>query len=261
MTVQINARVSDELGAELDRMASERGVERGALARDILAEAVGAWKEGRAMFERPNTPGPIDLQRIAVKLHEHTTELDRLLRRTDKRDAELARRVSEDTLGVSEARGAIVSDVSARFDASIELLRGELARTREELSMVAAKSPPALTDIEHKLERIESLATRERTHQVYNIGFGQWKWPVFAGLGAFFTIIGGAAFTALAAVLPDHWLAMRQVDRLLGSGDHAICRLVEHRFGTNLSGCRIDVEGRTVVVTATAQRSGRGRVR
>lgn len=255
MTVQINARVSDALGAELDRMASERSIERGALARDILAEAVGAWKEGRAMFERPETLDPTDLRHIVARIEQHDIALDRVLRRHDKREAELAQRARDDTLGVSEARGAIVAQMGARLDDTLRGAKSELAQMREEL-IASAKAPPALAGINDRLDQIERLASRERVHQPINIGFGEWRWPVFALLAVSFLIMGGVAFELVSRMLPDRWLAIPGASRMLGGGERAVCRLIDYQYDyIGLTDCRVERTERSVTVVAERKRT------
>lgn len=255
MTVQVNARVPDEIGAALDRWASELGIERSALVRDIIAEAVQAKAEGRASFERPEMPGPADLNRIVVKLDEQTTELDRILRQNARRDAELVKSARDDTLAVSEARGAIVADVIAGLRAALEVLHGELVRTREELIALMGRLPQfaALAD---DLAQIRKLAERERTKTVYNIGLGDWRGGMLASAFIILVVMAMGFYFALAAILPSRLLATPTANRLLGGGDRGICRLIDYQYGT--TACGVQVAGREVTVTAYVPRTVRG---
>lgn len=253
---QVTSRVSEELEAALNRWAAEEGVQRSDLIRRILTESVDARREGRASFERSDAPGPADLARIVAKLDQQTTELDRILRRDAKRDAELVKSARDDTLGVSEARAAIVGDVVASLRAALEVLHGELVRTRDDLTALMV-SLPQFQAMDGRLERIEELAGRERVKRVVNTGLGEWTWPVTAVVLAVMLLFGMLGFAGLAAVLPERWIELRYASRLLGGGDRAVCRLIDYQYGTGLTGCAGKTNGRTVIFTATAPRSVR----
>jgi hypothetical protein len=229
MTVQINARVPDELASALDRVAAKRGTDRAGLLREVLAEVVDADREGRTMFERPEVPGPQDLNRLVTKLEELTTEQDRVLRQNAKRDAELLKKAREDTLGVSEARSAIASDVVGQVRPSLEAVHGELAKQREDLTR-AISSQPQFKALQATLDRIAAAAEQPKTVNTYTIGPLDWRtrWYVAAGLAAF--VLSLAIFYIVATVLPQTWLAVPTANRLLGGGDQAICALVNYQF-------------------------------
>lgn len=269
MTVQMNARVSDETGAKLDRYASKRGIERAALVRDMLDEGVAALDEGRASFERPEVPGPTDFRHMAAKVSELTTELERVLRQNAKRDAELLKSARDDTLGVSEARGAIAADVAARTRSALELIHGQLVELGEALMSVLADQPQLVAidakldgmkaDTDAKLAEITALAKRPRDLHRYDFGFGQWTGGAFAGAFAILMALSVGVFFVLAAVLPDRALAVPTGNRLLGGGDEAICTLVDRRYGTER--CKVVFGGKTVTVTARRPGTGMGRGR
>lgn len=252
---QVTSRVSDELEDALNRWASELGISRPDLIREILGEAVAAHREGRARFERPEMPGPADFQRLATKLDEQTTELDRVLRQNAKRDADLARQARDDTVGVSAARDAIAADVVSQMRAALEVIHGELVRTREELTAMMQRLPQFLA-MDARLGRIEELAGRERTAKVYNIGLGDWSGGMLASTGVIVLILGMFAYHGLAAALPERWLQIPSANRMLGGGDRAICRLVGYHYETGLADCRIRAENRTVTITSTFPRNG-----
>lgn len=243
---QVTSRVSDELEASLNRWASEEGMQRSDLIRQVLGEAVQARLEGRATFERAALPGPPDLQRLAAKLDQQSTELDRVLRQNAKRDAELTRQVRDDTLGVSSARDAIVADVVARLRTALELIHGELVKTREELTTTVERLPQ-IAAVMAKLDRIEVFTQQPRSETVNRIGPEQWAPRWFVAIGATAIMLGAVAFYALGLILPSRWVAVPAANYLLGNGDQAICALVDYRIGYRA--CRLRVSGRDMRVT------------
>ncbi|MDG6745476.1 hypothetical protein QCF01_13865, partial [Staphylococcus aureus] len=58
---QVNVRLGDEDDAALTRCAAERGVERATLAKSFVRECLDAWRDGRAVFDRPEQLGPGDV--------------------------------------------------------------------------------------------------------------------------------------------------------------------------------------------------------
>lgn len=253
---QVTSRISDDLEAALNHWAAEAGVQRADLIRQILAEATEARREGRATFERSDAPGPADLARLAAKLDTQTTELDRILRQNAKRDAELLKSAREDTLGISEARSKIVTDMTTQLRTAFDTLHRGWVQTRDELSSLM-QAPPQLPGIDAKLDRILEAARAPRTARTYNIGLGDWSGGMLMSAGLIVLTAGMFAFVALAAVLPERWLELRTANRMLGGGDRAICRLVDYHYGTGLTRCRIAVQGRTVTLTASAAKAGR----
>ena len=253
---QINARVPDDVAARLDRWASATGIDRSVLVRDILAEAVTAHAEGRASFERPEMPGPAELLRLAARLDQQSTELDRVLRQNAKRDAELMRQARADTVGVSQARDTIVADVVAAMRGALETVHGELVRSREELLSLMERLPQ-IAAVDAKLDQMLTAVREPRVVKNYNIGLGNWSGGMLAMAGLLVIIAGMFGFSFLAEVLPERWLELRYANRLLGGGDRAICRLVDYQYGTGLTGCRTTIAGRTVTVTATAPQPAR----
>ena len=141
MTVQINARVPDEVAASLDQWSSATGVERSMLVRDILAEAVTARAEGRASFERPDAVSPVDVQHLVTDLRGLRVELKRVLDQNIKRDAALVKSAREDSVGVSEARTAIVSRLAAEVQQVRDAVMGALAKLPAEQTTALAASP------------------------------------------------------------------------------------------------------------------------
>lgn len=253
--VQVTARVTEELTAALNRWAGEEGVQRSDLIRNILTEAAEARQEGRASFQRPEMPEPADLARLVTRLDAQTTELERVLRQNAKRDAELSKRAQADRIGVSDARTGIVGDIEARTGGMLETFQAELVRTRDELTALLRRLPQ-LAGIDEKLDHILVEARKPRTS--LNLGFGDWSWRKVAVVLPCVLVAGMGAFFALTVVLPGRWFGIPLADRMLGGGDQAICRLIDHQHDTGMTDCEVRVRDRLAIVRVNIpEKSGR----
>lgn len=151
---QITARISDELEAALNRWAADDGLQRADLIRNILTEAADAHRERRAMFDRPALPTPADLQHLTAEVRNLLVELNRVLRQNGKRDAELAQSAKEDAIGVSEARTAIIAQLTAEMGRLTDLLLARIADLPAG-QVAALTASPVMTGIIAALKRIE----------------------------------------------------------------------------------------------------------
>lgn len=280
---QINARVPDDIAAALDRWAADIGEQRADLIRNILTEAVGARREHRAMFDHPALPTPADFQHLTAELRKLLVELNRVLRQNGKRDSELAQSAKVDAIGVSEARTAIITQLTGEMGRLIDLLLARIAELPAE-QVAALTASPAMTDIAAALKRIEehpglkemrilqeahTIAIRTLNATIQEsikeprtiIRFLVWDrdWSgrkVAATLCATWFLCVGSYF-ALAKVLPGSWLAMPTANGLIGGGNQAICNLVNYRFST--IGCveRFDDAMKVVIETKARPLPGR----
>ena len=260
MTVQINARVPDEVATGLDRWSSATGIERSMLVRDILVEAVTARAEGRASFERPEAVSPADVRYLVTDLRGLQVELKRVLDQNIKRDAALVKSAREDSLGVSEARTAIVSRLAAEGQQVQGVVLAALAKLPAEQTSAVAASPTfaamvAALNAQAKAIRELIAATNRcfeqpRTQIRYTVWDKDWSGrTVGAALIAAWLFCVGSYFL-LAMSLPPQWLAVRSANHLLGGGDQAVCALVNYRLATD--SCRTQFEGGAERVTVRA---------
>ena len=231
---QVTSRVSDEVEAALDRWAAEEGRPRAQLIRDILIEAADAHGQGRATFDKPEGVGPKDIQHLVATVRAQQIELERVLEQNIKRDAALVRSAKEDTLGVSDARTAIVSRLVAELQQVRDLMIAQLP-----IEQVAAlTTSPAFVALGTTM-KVQEAALREhiaaanrwfeqpRTQISYTIWDKDWSGRrIGAALFAFWALSVGSYFL-LAMSLPSSWLAVRSANQLLGGGDQAICALVK----------------------------------
>ena len=258
---QINARIPDEVAAALDRWASQAGIERATLVRDVLIEAVTARGEGRASFERPETVDPADLHHLIADMRGLKIELARVLDQNAKRDAALVKSARADTVGVSEARTAIVSRLVAELQQVRDAVLDATAKLSVEHATALAASPAqaavvSAVNAQAKVLR-EYMAKADhwfgqpRTQVRYTVWDRDWSGRRVSAALAGTWSLSVASFFFLAMLLPGSWLAVRSANTLLGGGDQAICALVNYRMATD--SCRTLFEGRPgrVVVRAT----------
>lgn len=260
---QVTSRVSDELEAALDRWAAKEGRPRAQLIRDVLAEAADAHSQGRAMFAKPEAIDLKDLQHLVADIRAQQIELGRLLAQNSKRDAALARSAREDTLGVSDARTAIVSRLVAELQQVREAICAMIARLPAEQAEALAASPAfadltAAVDAQTQTSQDHAAAAKRwfeqpRTHTTYTIWDKNWSSRRVAA--ALFVFWGASiiSYFALAMALPSSWLAVRSANHLLGGGDQAICALVNYRLATD--GCRTEIGGKAMRVKVKANPS------
>ncbi|WP_174280162.1 hypothetical protein [Sphingomonas bacterium] len=249
---QINARIPDEVAAALDRWASESGVERATLVRDVLSEAVTARGQGRASFERPETVDPADVQRLIVDVRGLKMELARVLEQNAKRDAALVKSARADSVGVSEARTAIVSRLVAELQQVRDAVLDATAKLSAEQATALAASPALAAVVSavnaqakvlrEYMAKADRWFEQPRTQVRYTVWDRDWS-----GRRVGATLVGiwslcVASYFFLAMLLPGPWLAVRSANTLLGGGDQAVCALVNYRLATD--SCRTQFEGR-----------------
>ena len=123
---QLNIRLAPDHDAEFDRWASELGVERGKLARDIFTEALAARREGRARFEQPATLGPGDLIAMQATLERGVMEIDRIATTWAKHEADVRRQERDNQAALSHAQNLFIAGVPDRIFNSLNPVREEM---------------------------------------------------------------------------------------------------------------------------------------
>jgi hypothetical protein len=258
---QINARIPDEVVAALDRWASDAGIERATLVRDVLIEAVTARGQGRASFERPEAVDPADVRHLIVDVRGLKMELARVLEQNAKRDAALVKSARADTIGVSETRTAIVSRLVTELQQVRDAVLDATAKLSAEHTTALAASPAlaavvsAVNAQAKVLREVMAKADRwfeqPRAQVRYTVWDKEWSGRrVGAALVGVWSLCV-ASYFFVAMLLPGPWLAVRSANILLGGGDQAVCALVNYRMATD--SCRTQFEGRPgrMVVRAT----------
>lgn len=241
MAGQVNARLGTEDDADLTRCAAERGIERTTLAKELIREGLAAWREGRAVFDRPAELGPGDVAGMKAMLDHGLMEIDRIARDWAAHEAEVRKLERQDQLALTRARAEFIAGMPERIAATFNPIRKEMATLAERI-----EKQPRLDAIDMRLENtneaitgyheeVRQLAAEPRTTNVYNIGLGEWSRRRLAGAG-FAAVASGAVVTMVVAwLLPHQWLAAPVSNLMLGGGDRASCALIEYQYRT--SGC------------------------
>ena len=280
---QVNARLSPELNVEFDRWVNELGVTRGKLAWNIVTEALAARREGRATFSRPEQPSAVDLQHLTARINTMVTELDRVLRQNGKREAELARSAKADAVGISEARTAIVTQLTTEFRQAYNAGQVGFDTVATALITALTASPAfgALFPVLQRIERdprvdaigqrqleqgallkahtaaIASWVKQPRKQVSYTVWEEHWSGRRVGGILLSLWVTSVIVFFVIAMVLPRSWLAVRSANTLLGGGDQAVCALVDYRMATDR--CRVEIDGQAMKVVVKAEPRSKAR--
>ena len=213
---QVNARISPELNVEFDRWVNELGVTRGKLAWNIVTEPLAARREGRATFSRP----------------------------------ELARSAKADAVGISEARTAIVTQLTTEFRQAYNTGQVGFDTVATALITALTASPAfgALFPVLQRIERdprVDAISQRQleqgallkahtaaivswvkqpKTHVTYSIWNEHWSGRKMSGFFLAGWIASVVIFFVIAMILPTSWIAARAARRWR-SGSLCACQL------------------------------------
>lgn len=254
---QVNVRLGDEDDAALTRCAAERGVERATLAKLFVQECLAAWRDGRAVFDRPEQLGPGDVVAFGAKLDKAVMEIDRIAETWAAHESEMHKLEREDQLALTRARTEFIKGMPERITASLNPIKAEMAMFSERID-----KQPRLDAIDER-QREHTDALRENTaairsleqHPRTKVSYTVWDRELSgrkvgaALLGLWAVCVSSYFFAAMA--LPPSWFAVRSANYLLGGGDQAVCALVNYRLATD--SCRTQFQGRAgrIVVRAT----------
>lgn len=255
---QVTARISEDLETALNRWAADDGVQRSELIRQILTEATDARQEGRAMFDAPAAPTPVDLQHLIAGVSNLLVELDRVLRQNAKRDAALVQNAKTDGIGVSAARIAIIAQLTDEMRRLCHTVLAALAKLPTAQIAALAASPmmietaatlkrieqhPSFMDMQN-LQEAHTIAVQTlnatinrqieqpRTVNNYTVWDQDWsRRKVLVGLATVW-LVCVASYHCAARMLPVSWLAVRSAQIQMGQEPGAICAFLEYRYAT-----------------------------
>ena len=254
---QLNIRLASDHDAEFDRWASELGVERGKLARDIFTEALAARREGRASFEQPATLGPGDLIAMLAKVERAAMEIDRIATAWAKHEAGMHKLERDDQLALTRARTEFMAGLPERIHASFNPIRKEMTAMAERierqprLDAIDDKQRELVEAVKANNLAIERSGKKPAVHNSYIVWDREWPGGIIAA--ALFVVwqLCIASYLAFAMILPRSWLAVPSANLLLGGGDQAVCALVDYRMATDT--CRTEIGGKAMTVTVKAR--------
>lgn len=253
---QVNARVSEELEAALNRWAADDGQQRPDLIRRILTEALAARREGRATFKHPVTLGPGDLIAMKATLDRGVMEIDRIAKVWAKDEAGIRKQKRDDQLALTHARNEFMAGLPDRIFNSLNPIREEMLTMAERID-----NQPRLDAIDRKQQAhtdalkantaaIEHWGKKPRTHISYTVWDRNWSGRAVAAALFVAWLICIGIFYVVAMILPSSWLAVRSANVLLGGGDHAVCALVNYRMSSDTCRTEFDNQALKVVVKA-----------
>ncbi len=254
---QLNIRLAAEHDAEFDRWASELGVERGKLARDIFTEALAARREGRVSFEQPATLGPGDLIAMLAKVERAAMEIDRIATTWAKHEAEMHKLERDDQLALTRARNEFMGGLPERIHASFNPIRKEMTAMAERI-----ERQPRLDAIDDKQRElteavrannlaIERWGRKPAVHNSYILWDREWPGGIIAIALSVAWLVCIASTFAFVMILPRSWVAVPSANLLLGGGDQAVCALVDYRMAIDT--CRTEFGGKAMTVTVKAR--------
>ena len=231
---QLNIRLAPDHDAEFDRWASELGVERGKLARDIFTEALAARREGRARFEQPATLGPGDLIAMQATLERGVMEIDRIATTWAKHEADVRRQERDNQAALSHAQNLFIAGVPDRIFNSLNPVREEMLALAERidrqprLDAIDAGQRAHTAALEANTIAIERLEKQPR--RVTGIVLGDDRFWSTAFIAAWTLMMVGLAFFPLTVVeMAVPGIGIPLANRMV-SGDAGFCRLVRDRF-------------------------------
>lgn len=253
---QVNVRLVDEDDAALTRCAAERGVERTTLAKSFVRECLDAWRDGRAVFDRPEQLGPGDVIAFGARLDKAVMEIDRIAQAWAAHESDMHKLEREDQLALTRVRAEFIQGMPERITASLNPIRAEMLLLAERIDR-----QPRLDAIDERQRdhsellrdntaAIRSLERQPRTNVSYTIWDKELSGRKVGAALAVIWLLSVSSYFFAAMALPPSWFAVRSANYLLGGGDQAVCALVNYRLATD--SCRTQFEGKAGRITVRA---------
>ncbi len=257
-TIQVNIRLTPEEHARLLECASDAGLERGVLARDLVLGGLDRKAGGESMVQRP-LPGPGDLVAMDAMLNKAIMEIERFANTWATHEAELLSMERKDRVAMHSARVEFLAGFPERISRSLEPIKTEMA-----VMMAAITDQPRLDAIDEKQAELVE-AVRENTaaireirkdpRKVTGLVLGDdrfWSsaticlWSLFmAGVGALFIIGLGKSVPAFGIPMVHK----------MAAGDAEFCRLIRYRF--EVDGCQVPADHRINLAASASGKASR----
>jgi len=237
-----------------DALAARRGCTRTALLRALIQEAV---EHGGVPAGAPPPVSAIELRELSERLKAQTTELDRVLRQSARREGELVaaraeaadaaarnrattlaaieRRVGEVLTPVGECvRMAADDGVAAAGERLIEA-SARLDRTVVQVGK-ALEANPTLRSIHDRLDRLDRA--HEKVRPTINVTLGNqefpgWAWLTAAGL---LMVLGMMLIPVIGRNLPTPRVSVALATYALGPDRERLCVFLERHTGQDCKG-------------------------
>ena len=233
---QINITVDNNLATAVDRLASNKGISRPELLRQMMLEMIEAHDAGRLAFTREEGPKlNSSLSALVAQLREANVELDR----TQRENAKIAKRLIDATNGGEEAALVAQQQLTEKIKAHLGDGYAPFQSKVTELVTLMDGMPDKLSaglkqrfgHVDAKLQSIENFAAQR--HYIRNLVLGrdlvlEWKFlSIFIILGLF----SGAVFTLMiAGNIPP--LARHMASRLVADTPQ-FCRTIAIRYAVD----------------------------
>ena len=229
---QINITLDDQMVADIDRVASERGLRRPDFLRSLLAEAVEAHDEGRLAFQAAEVP---NLDMSASTLVARVAELADELERSQRVNQRHEKRIVEKWNGGEEAaraaferlRDILLDQNRKSYQPFVQKLTELYDRINGIPPQISQSIDARLKGLSARLDQIENLATRPRT--VRQLVLNGDKLPMAALLSTAFslTLLGAPIWFMVAGLFSP---ASVEISARLLNSPARVCRLVNRQF-------------------------------
>jgi Ribbon-helix-helix protein, copG family len=233
---QINITVDSNLASAVDRLASNKGISRPELLRQMMMEMIEAHDAGRLTFAHDDGPRlDTSLNTLAVQLREAVVELDRSQRENQK----LTKRLIDSWNGGEEAAHIAQRQLTDKIKTHLGDGYAPFHEKVAELVSLMEAMPQDLSTglsqrfgrVDAKLQSIENFAAEPRF--IRNLVLGrdlvlEWKFlSIFIIIGLFI----GSVFTVLiAGNIPP--LARQMASRLVADTPQ-FCRTIATRYAVD----------------------------
>ena len=257
-TIQVNIRLTPEEHARLLECASDAGLERGVLARDLVLGGLDRKTGGEPMVQRP-LPGPGDLVAMDAMLNKAIMEVERFANKWAAHEAELLSMERKDQLAMYSARAEFLAGFPERISRSLEPIKTEMAAM-----MAAITDQPRLNSIDtRQAELVEAVQANTRAIRVIRkdprkaFGIiladgGVWSTLFVCQYSLVMVAMGMFVISAFGMTLPGIGIPL---SHKLVSGDAEFCRLIRYRF--EVDGCQVPADHRIDTAAAPAAASGK----
>jgi hypothetical protein len=263
--IQVNIRLTSGEHARLLEWAAEAGLERGALARDIVVEGIDAKSEGRATFSR-ETLGPGDLVALAAKLDKSVMEVERFANTWAAHETELLSLERQDRLAMHSARTEFLAGFPERISRSLEPIKAEMTvmkaaiADQPRLDAIDKKQAELVEAVRGNTEAIKEVRKAPRKVTGLVLSDDRFWSSAFVCLWSLLMVGAGIVFiTGLGMSVPAIGIPL---SHKLAAGDAEFCRLIRYRFETETCqvpvGHRIDPAGALTTASGKPSRTKAG---
>jgi hypothetical protein len=256
--IQVNIRMTPEEHARLLKCADEAGLERGALARDLVMEGLDRKAGGEPLVQR-TLPGPGHIVAMDAMLNKAIMEVERFANTWAAHETELLSIERKDRLAMHSARVEFLNGFPERISRSLEPIKTEMTAMKAaiaeqpRLDAIDSKQAELVQAVRENTEAIEQVRKDPRKVTGLVLGDDRFWSSAFVCLWSLLMAGAGAALiTGLGISVPGFGIPMAHK---MAAGDAEFCRLVRYRF--EVDGCQVPADHR--IDAAAAPTAARGK--